>query len=40
MQFWLVIRVVKKRQVWVVIMVVKWDRFGWLLEWLKRGSFR
>ena len=31
MQFWVVIRVVKKRQFLVVIMVVKRDSFGWLL---------
>ena len=31
---------VKKMQVWVVIMVVKRDSFRWLLGLLKRGSVR
>ena len=31
MQFWVVIRVVKKRQFWVVIMVLKRDSLGWVL---------
>ena len=30
---------VKKRQLKVVISVVKRGSFGWLLVWLKRGTF-
>ena len=29
------VRVVKKRQFWLVIRMVKMCRFGWLLGWLK-----
>ena len=34
-----VISMVKKRQFWVLISQVKTGSSGWLLVWLKRGSF-
>ena len=41
-QFWVVISVVKKRQLLVFGWLLVWLKrgsFGWLLVWLKRGSF-
>ena len=35
-QFWVVIRVVKTRE---LLASFKRGSFGWLLVWLKRGSF-
>ena len=33
----MVIRVVKERQFWVVLSVLKRGSFGWLLVWLKEA---